>query len=73
MQYLYDGKPTGKPGRPKKYHGKVDHTNINMDYFTLESNADNAIINSVIVYSKSMTRNIKLVHVLYDNGKGKQT
>ena len=73
LQYLYDGKPTGKRGRPKKYHGKVENSNIRKDYFTLESCDDQSIINSAIVYSKSLKRKIKLVHVLYSNGKGKQT
>lgn len=72
LQYLYDGKPTGKRGRPKKYQGKVDHSDIRKDYFILESNDDKSEIHSAIVFSKSLKRNIRLVHVRYKNKKGKQ-
>ncbi len=73
LQYLYDGKPTGKRGRPKKYQGKVDHSDIRKDYFKLESEDDQSVIHSAIVYSKSLKRKIKLVHVVYSNAKGKNT
>ncbi len=69
VHYLHDGKPRGKRGRPKKYQGEVEHSNIRKDYFTLESCDDQSIINSTIVYSKSLKRKIKLVHVCYNNGK----
>jgi len=32
--YIYQGEPTGKKGRPKKYDGKVNTYNFNMNYFT---------------------------------------
>jgi len=52
LHYLHDGKSTAKRGGPKKYQGKVEHSNIRKDYFTLESCDDQSIINSAIVYSK---------------------
>jgi IS4 transposase len=72
LRYLYQGKPTGKRGRPKKYEGKVDNTNIDKNYFKLLSKDEQAVIHSAIVYSISLKRNIKVVHVLYCNDKGKQ-
>jgi hypothetical protein len=72
LQYLYKGKTTGKKGRPKKYDGKIDHTNIRKGYFKLVSKNDDATIYCAEVYSKSLKRNIKLVHVIYTNKKGKE-
>ena len=72
LQYLYKGKTTGKKGRPKKYDGKIDHTNIRKDYFKLVSKNDDATIYCAEVYSKSLKRNIKLVHVIYTNNKGNE-
>jgi len=68
----YKGEPTGKPGRPKKYDGKIDNANIDMNHFELVSEDNEATIHSAIVYSKSLKRTIKLVHVVYSNAKGKQ-
>lgn len=72
LRYLHQGKPTGKRGRPKKYDGKIDNTNIDTNYFKLISKDDQAIVHCAIVYSKSLKRNIKIVHILYHNQKGKQ-
>jgi hypothetical protein len=72
LRYLHQGEPTGKPGRPKKYDGKVDNNNIDLRYFKHVSEDDQAVIYSAIVYSISLKRNIKVVHVLYGNKKGKQ-
>jgi hypothetical protein len=72
LQYLYNGKPTGKRGRPKKFAGKINHSNIDMDYFTPVSEDKDAVVHCAIVYSKALKRNINLVHVLYCNGKGKK-
>jgi len=72
LQYLYQGEPTGKPGRPKKYAGKVDHHNIDMDYFELCHEDDDSLIYSAVAYSKSLKRCIRLVHVIYTSKNGKQ-
>jgi len=69
LRYLYQGKPTGKRGRPRKYDGKVNNANIDMSYFKLISKDEQAVIHSAIVYSISLKRNIKVVHALYCNGK----
>lgn len=72
LKYLYRGKPTGKPGRPKVYDGKIDHCNIDKEYFTLEKEDEDVTIYSAIVYSKALKRKIKLVHTLYRNERNKQ-
>jgi hypothetical protein len=72
LRYLHQGEPTGKPGRPKKYDGKVDNNNIDSRHFKLVSKDDQAVVYSAIVYSISLKRNIKVVHVLYYNQKRKQ-
>ena len=69
LRYLHQGESTG---RPKKYDGKVDNKNIDLRHFKLVSKDDQAVIYSAIVYSISLKRNIKVVHVLYCNQKGKQ-
>lgn len=72
LRYLHQGEPTGKRGRPKKYDGKVDNNNIDLKHFKLVSKDEQAEIHSAVVYSISLKRNIKVVHVLYCNKKGKQ-
>ncbi len=72
LRYLYKGEPTGKRGRPKKYDGKVDNNDIDLRHFKLVSKNEQAIIHSAVVYSISLKRNIKVVHALYCNPKGKQ-
>jgi Transposase DDE domain len=73
LKYLYLGPATGGKGRPKKYAGKIDIANIDTDYFELVKQNPEATIYSAIVYSKSLKRNIRLVHVTYMGKKGKQT
>lgn len=72
LWYLYRGKATGKRGRPKKYVGKIDHQNIDEGYFELISYDEGSLTYSAVVYSKSLKRNIKLVHVVYLGKKGKR-
>jgi len=73
LRYLHQGEPTGKRGRPKKYDGKVDNNNIDLRHFELVSKDEQTVIHSAIVYSISLKRSIKVVHVLYCSEKGKQT
>ncbi|MDC0584448.1 transposase [Bacteroidales bacterium] len=72
LRYLHRGNPSGKRGRPKKYDGKIDNINIDINHFKLISKDEQTTIHSAIVYSKSLKRNIKVVHALYCNKKGKQ-
>ncbi len=72
LRYLHQGEPTGRPGRPKKYDRKVDNKDIDLRYFDLVSKDDLPVIYTAVVHSISLKRNIKVVHALYCNEKGKQ-
>ena len=72
LRYIFVEAPTGKRGRPKKYNGKIDIKNIDTNYFCLVSQTGDATIHSATVYSKSLKRNILLVHATYKTNKGKQ-
>jgi hypothetical protein len=73
LKYLSIATKSGQRGRPKKYAGKIAPKNIDKTYFQLIEQNEESIINSAIVYSKSLKRNIRLVHVVYLNKKGKET
>lgn len=73
LRYLYQGAPTGKKGRPKKYAGKIDVHNIKSKSFDFVSEDQDALIHSAVVYSKSLKRNILLARVNYKSGRDKQT
>jgi hypothetical protein len=73
LRYIYKGKPTGKKGRPKKYIGKIDSDNIDKKYFSLEKQDKDSTIYCAEVYSVSLKRTIKLVHVVFVNSKKKET
>lgn len=61
LSYLSTQPKTGKRGRPAKYGGKVDPTNLDPEHFTLVENNKGIIAYSGIVYSKALGRNILLV------------
>lgn len=69
LMYLSNSKPTGKKGRPKKFEGKISVKNIDKNYFELIPNTSDSVVYTAIVYSKSLKRNIKLLHVTYNNEK----
>jgi hypothetical protein len=73
LKYLYLGPPTGKRGRPSKYAGKVIIEHIDTNYFELIEQNQDTTVYSAVVYSKSLKRNIRLVHVTYTSDKGKLT
>lgn len=73
LKYLCLEPPTGQRGRPRKYAGKIDVKNIDKEYFDLIRQNEEVIIHSAIVCSKSLKRNIRLVHVVYLNKKAKET
>jgi len=70
LMYIYQGEPTGKKGRPKKYDGKVNAYNFNMNYFTENFSDKEMKIYSAIVHCKAFKRDIKLaVAIFYKDGK----
>lgn len=71
LKYLYTGGPTGKRGRPKKHDGKINHRNITKSAFERIETPDGNVIYTTIVYSVSMERNVRLVHLELTNNKGK--
>ena len=73
LLYLFRGKQSSGKGRPKKYDGKIIHNKIDENYFCLIEQNEDATIHCAQVYSKSLKRIIKLVHVIYKNKKGKET
>ncbi len=73
LRYLSKAPLTGKRGRPRKYTGKIDTSNIDRDYFTFISEDKESLIYATEVYSKALKRNILLVHVTYSKENGKDT
>ncbi len=72
LMYISTQKPNGKKGRPRKHEGKVIVKDINKEYFNLLSSNEEETVYAATVYSKSLKRNVILVHVTYlkDRGKG---
>ena len=68
LYYLYDGKPTGKRGRPRVYDGKIDFSDLDlakMAGIDIAVKGENAY--ELVARSKALGRNIKLViHILKD-------
>ena len=73
LKYINTQQPTGKRGRPLKYAGKVIIQNIDKKYFNLVSSNDEETVYAAVVYSKSLKRNVLLVHVTYLRNNGKAT
>ena len=71
LKYLCTEPPTGEKGRPRKYIGKINNNDIDKEYFTLISQDEESIVYAAVVYSKSLKRNIMLVHVTYPKANGK--
>ena len=71
LKYLCTEPPTGEKGRPRKYIGKINNNNIDKEYFTLISQDEESTVYAAVVYSKSLKRNIMLVHVTYRKAEGK--
>jgi len=70
LMYIFNGEPTGKKGRPKKFEGRIDVKNLDTTYFDKVVYNDELYIYSAVVFSKAFKRNIKLaVAVFYKDGK----
>ena len=64
LRYLYAGEKTGKKGRPQKFDGNVDLTNLKEKVFTTETydwDGVEVTIHSAVVYAVSLKRNVKVV------------
>ena len=71
LRYLCKEPPTGKRGRPRKYTGKIITNDIDKEYFHFISSDEEETVYAAEVYSKSLKRNIILVHVTYLKASGK--
>jgi len=61
---------TGKRGAPKKYAGRVNSVEPDMNFFTLVCNRDELKVYNTIVHCKAFERMINLsIAVFYKNGK----
>jgi hypothetical protein len=68
--YLNREPKTGKRGAPKKYAGRVNPAEPDMNCFTLCYNTKELKVYNAIVYCKAFGRNINLsITVFYKNGK----
>ncbi len=71
LMYIYNGKPTGKRGRPKVYGEKIDFENLDYSKMErIESNSEDEELYTLVAYSKAMKRNIRLV--IWRGSKGKR-
>jgi hypothetical protein len=61
-------KPTGKKGRPKLYDGKIDMANLDTTRVQ-KINIDNGDLYTLIAYSKSLKRMVRLVIWYSKDGK----
>jgi hypothetical protein len=73
LKYLNQEQPTGKKGRPKKYKGKVDPENPDLEYFQVIEHPGNVTLFCAEVYSKALKRNIKVVIEQTVNKKNEPT
>ncbi len=71
LKYLCKEPPMGKRGRPRKYSGKIISNDIDKNYFQFISSDQEETVYAAEVYSKSLKRNIMLVHVTYLKASGK--
>lgn len=63
LQYLFLGEQKKGRGRPRKFDGKVDYNNLDLDHFTLIEKSDDHKILQAKVHSKSLKKLINLVIV----------
>jgi hypothetical protein len=60
LKYKYDGKPTGKRGRPKKFKGRININDLDIDIFVKDVCNEELAIYSTMVYSHAFKRDIKI-------------
>jgi hypothetical protein len=65
LNYLYNGPTTGKRGAPKKYDGKVDFNNLNMNHFKVDYQDEMMKVYGATLYSVAFKKKIKVVFLEY--------
>ena len=73
LKYLFNGLKTGGKGRPKKYDGKVNPKDIDKNHLTFCYEDEQVLMHQGVVWSVSLKRKVKLVHVVFKNDKGELT
>jgi hypothetical protein len=66
LKYLYEGQPTGKPGRPKLYDGKVDFKDFSKWHLVSHKTTDKQTTTTytVLLFAVALKRKIRVVCVL---------
>ena len=72
LQYLFTGKQKKGRGRPRKFAGKIDYNNLDLNYFNIAHESEKSKVLQAKVHSKSLKRIINLV-IVYTKSKGKWT
>jgi hypothetical protein len=68
LKYKYTGSRTGKPGRPKKFDGKVDWKDFSK--WDLISRNEQQIVYSSLLYAPALKKDIRVVCILWQfNGQ----
>lgn len=65
LKHLYKGSLTGKRGVPKKFEGKIDFKNLDMNHFSLDYQDNDIKVYGAIVYSVAFIKKIKIAVVHY--------
>ena len=72
LLYLYQGKMTGKKGRPKTFDGKIDVSNLDDNRMEkLDIYEEEIKLYTLIAHSKALKRNIRLVMWITPRGAHK--
>lgn len=66
LNYLYEGKPTGKPGRPKCYGGKVDFKDFSTWQLVSHEQTDKQTTTTYTTsaFAVALKRNVRVVCIL---------
>jgi len=70
LRYLYQGKASGKQGRPRQYAGKVIAKKPDTNYFELSYQDEKIRVYGAVVYCVALKRKVKLALTHYLNEKG---
>ena len=71
LQYIFKGRQKGGRGRKKKYDGKIDFQNLNLNHTILISEKEQQKIHILMAYSKSLKKILNIVIVYTKNSKEK--
>lgn len=70
LYYLYTGLPSGKPGKPRQFDGKIIAKKPDLSHFTCVHQDKELRIYEAVVYAKALKRKVKLALTQYFDDKG---